>query len=289
MGAWTSALRILGRVLPVLVMVSLAAFCTQKQQAGRQAAQVGTELNELFVSEGVVSQGVPAGELPRLAQRVGAATLNRLLYQAADRYSLQALQWLVKQGADPAVAGQREALPLLLKSAQLPRLDRLGYFLELGLDPGQRSSDGRTVLHVAAAGGLDDAVLQLLLGKGLDVNEATPQGLRPLHLAAARSVVPLVSAGADLEARDHQGRTALHHAAYHGRHDVVAELLRVNASVYATDRQGRTPLHLAYLRNRSQVVDELLAAGAPQSVRDHDNRTPAELNRAAGPDPYRRP
>ena len=87
---------------------------------------------------------------------------------------------------------------------------------------------------------------------------------------------PSVS-GADVAAKDNMGRTPLHWAALEGKHEQVAELLRVGSSVFVADAKGRTPLHLAAMGRSETVIDALLAAGAPRAVRDNDNLTPREL------------
>lgn len=285
--------RLMFKLIPTLMLVGLMAWCSQGNRGRQEVMQSRVELIELFQQAGLIDQPAPEMDLTRVARQAGTSGMNRVLYDAASGSSVQALKWLVKNGADPRNIGAIEDLPLLLKAAQAPRYDRLEYFMSLGLDPLQRSRDGQTMMHVAARGGLDERVLELLRSKGLGVTDETALGQQPIHFASVKSIPVLVAAGADIEAKDINGRTALHNAAFNGRDDIVAELLRMKASVYATDKQGRTPLHLASLKYNQKVVDTLVAAGAPQAARDHNNQTPSELAPAQrrgqrGNDPYGR-
>ena len=76
-------------------------------------------------------------------------------------------------------------------------------------------------------------ILEVLLGRGYDMNAATRNGRTALSLAAAPSmgwatasfaVALLLSAQADVSAADTQGRTALHFATQEGRWDAVEML-----------------------------------------------------------------
>ena len=88
----------------------------------------------------------------------------------------------------------------------------------------------------------------------------------------------LLDAGANLEARDGQGRTPLHLTL---RPAVAKTLLDASANLEARDGQGRTPLHLATIYNKnSAVIQALLDAGANPNVKDDKGRTPLHL--AAG-------
>ena len=70
----------------------------------------------------------------------------------------------------------------------------------------------------------------------------------------------LVSAGADVNAGDENGSTALHLAVRSGNIDLVNFLLRHNARLDARDKDGQTPLHLACLsrQNRTEVLRLIL-------------------------------
>jgi ankyrin repeat protein len=78
-----------------------------------------------------------------------------------------------------------------------------------------------------------------------------------LHdLAAAGNLSGLQSAlaaGADLQARDAQGCTALHFAADRDQLETLQALLEAGADVDARDEDGQTPLHYAALCGNEAV------------------------------------
>lgn len=265
------------RLIPTVLLASLVGWCSSGNRARQEAEPIRTELAELFQSEGLIDTPINAGSLSDAAKKLGQPGLNRLLYAAAPAASLDALKWLVKNGADPKNVGTLKDLTLLQQVAKVPRYDRLEYFLALGLDPTELGRDGRNLLHVAAAGGMDERVLKLLLDKGLRLDSTTPSGASAMHFASVKSIPVLVSAGLKIDSVDEDQKTALHHAASRGASEIATELIRSNASVFAADKRGRTPLHLASMARASPVIDALLAAGAPRTARDADGNTPRDL------------
>jgi ankyrin repeat protein len=91
----------------------------------------------------------------------------------------------------------------------------------------------------------------------------------------------LLENGAEVDARDQNGRTPLHGAAL-SRSTAISYILLANlADLEPRDEEGSTPLHLAAARGRAAVVRGLLEAGADSDAKDGQGRTPPELAREA--------
>ena len=83
----------------------------------------------------------------------------------------------------------------------------------------------------------------------------------------AAAVINLLERGAEVNARDKDGDTALMFAAYKGRALVVALLLQYGANVYARARNGWTAKKAAQAGLHEHIADMLgraETAGAPQ-------------------------
>lgn len=83
----------------------------------------------------------------------------------------------------------------------------------------------------------------------------------------------LVDAGADIEARDEDGVTALSNAASMEHNQALEYLLSKGAPVNQIDRKGRTPLYMAAVVGNIDGVKLLLAKGADKSLEDTDGKT----------------
>ena len=80
-------------------------------------------------------------------------------------------------------------------------------------------------------------------------------------------------------ARDKDGSTPLHCAAWNGREDVAAILLDAGADINDHNQNGHwgtTPLHAAAHGNQKQVAALLIARGADLEARNLNGRTPLE-------------
>ena len=127
------------------------------------------------------------------------------------------------------------------------------------------------------------AEVQARLERGADLAVRTPDGLTPLHVAAAGNsrlavLGLLLEWGADVAARDMIGGTPLHWAARRARPAVLGLLLERGADVAARTTGGGTPLHWAAAQNpMPAVVALLLDRGADATAQDEDGETPVDL------------
>lgn len=127
------------------------------------------------------------------------------------------------------------------------------------------SPDGWTPLHLAAAFGGADAV-RALIDLGADPNQRSRNALdnTPLHACVAISHSPeivrmLLDAGADIDAAQHGGFTALHSAAFNGSTEVVRLLLERGANRELQTDDAQTAADLAREKGHREIA-ALLAA-----------------------------
>jgi ankyrin repeat protein len=116
------------------------------------------------------------------------------------------------------------------------------------MDKQQREQQVKAFFEAAKTG--DVAGLALALAAQVDVNEWDDDGCAAIHLAAAggheQAVQFLLGNGANLEARTNLGSTALNLAAASGSRRVVGVLIGAGARVDTPNNNYRnTPVHSA--------------------------------------------
>ena len=155
---------------------------------------------------------------------IGASVFWRAAY-ASD---VAAMKILVAAGADPN-------LPTIKPAGRA----RFGDMLETrevidqsGLPPVPVGGPSVMPLHAAAGVGYGE-------GFGANSHRFAPTGM----LAAVKYLVEELAA--DVNAADHEGNTALHHAAARGDNEMILYLVSKGANVKAVNREGRTTVDMA--------------------------------------------
>lgn len=230
--------------------------------------------------------------------------------QAARSGSVETLRLLLQEGASPHPPGgaqgyaiiEGERIPLFA-AASSGSAACVQLLLEHGANAAARDNADRTALmHVAGP-----EVIPLLVAAGCPLNACASSGWNELQIALvdrnivehnARRAAPdvadtrvyepdvqrrqlavvagLIDAGADLEACDRLGRTALLHACYYSAQPALIELLIARgADLHAIDADGRSALHVGC--HKAELIRLLVRAGIPVNGLDHQGNTPLHL------------
>nr|XP_029709274.1 ankyrin-3 isoform X6 [Aedes albopictus] len=143
-------------------------------------------------------------------------------------------------------------------------------------------------LRAARAGDLQKLIEYLETGQVTDINTCNANGLNALHLAAKDGhfeiVQELLKRGANVDNATKKGNTALHIASLAGQKEIIQLLLQYNASVNVQSQNGFTPLYMAAQENHDECVNLLLAKGANPALATEDGFTPLAVAMQQGHD-----
>ncbi len=140
---------------------------------------------------------------------------NARMASSTETRTIFTHQWLYEPGATP-----------FLRAAQSGDLTLLRLLLEHGADPSIATTNHTTPLMVASGIGWVEGVTY----------EWSPED-------TLDTVRLLIEVGADVNAVDDDGRTALHGAAHKGRNDIVRVLVDYGADLAARDYGSRDSIH----------------------------------------------
>lgn len=254
---------------------------------------------EVAVARVLLEAGIDIDALGRhVAGEHGTALMT-----AVKRGHLEMARFLLDHGADPNVGanGWQSPLPIAVRASDNLELfdllmdrgatvagdfelasarcqvDKIRRLLAAGADARRRDRDGNPPL--VALAGCGRTVIDLLIAGGAEIEGRGRNRETPLISAASAGQVDavrhLLELGADVEARDVEGKTALMFAV--GRDaklEVVEALVGAGADVHAVDGAGRNALSIAALGRARRTIEWLAARGVTE-VTDQHGWTPA--------------
>ncbi|KAG9780374.1 hypothetical protein KCU88_g3711, partial [Aureobasidium melanogenum] len=211
---------------------------------------------------------------------VDASCGARTALSAASEYGrVEAARTLIEHGADVnfLIGGYPAAMEA---AAAQNEIDVAKVLVENGAD---LIGLGASPLGRASASGHLEMV-DFLLTAGTPAVGNEEQ--RPLHNAAGfghdKVVARLLEAGADVNARAVDGRTALHDAVTSGNSRCVQLLLEAGADPNITNKGRETPLHVASRDGHEEAVGLLIAAGADLEITNRVSGTALQAAAKAG-------
>lgn len=165
------------------------------------------------------------------------------------------------------------------------------YWIAKGARTDLFDSDGRNLLHVAAASAQLNLIAKLLALQ-VDLNKRDRKGNTSLAAACdlrefgvydqsdddyAAITEMLLNAGSDPNSRNKQGQTPLMLASWSGRAACVRTLLDYKAELHSLDAKGNSALLLASDFGRTEVIEILVTHGAEINVANLRGNTPLML------------
>jgi ankyrin repeat protein len=183
------------------------------------------------------------------------------LHRASFTGQLDMVKALLERGADVNAKDEAGYTPLIISASpasgcQLPIIKLL---LEHGADPFVRTKDGDTALSLA-----------LEWGSGKDCEETirvlktamTPEVVKKAAQGDTAGLEALLAKGAEVNAQDPDGNSALIMAVSNGHLDCVRLLLSRGANANAPNADNRTPLIKAISNQAPEIVKALAEGGA---------------------------
>lgn len=261
---------------PLVAM--LALLCSAWFAVGASTAPAREPVNYKQMVEAINSgqvERLQAQLQGRSKQDINLQGRSLLMANAIGSGRPEMVQRLVQWGIDPnrsLQVGAADVTPLVLaasSNASLPVVDQL---LASGADP-NKASEGSLPLHVALSMG-HHRLAQHLLERGAQAQQPEPiAGMTALmHLAVGANDLgepqmqtllrALLARGAELNARNARGSTALHFAGAASNLTLVRLLLEAGADPNIRNDRGETALAVAQRRQQTDLVKLLLQAGA---------------------------
>ena len=208
---------------------------------------------------------------------VNHGNFNALQCAAMNEFP-EVVQVLIDAGADIDITANFDGCSPLHYACESGSLEGVKMLVRAGVGVRATNNRGQTCLvravHAARYGHIE-ALRYLVCLPEVDVNYRQAGNITALHYAVDEKprtdvVQVLIDAGADIDAKNNEGRSPLHSACASGELDVVKMLVEAGAGVRDTNGRGETCVVLAARNGHTETVRYLL--GLPEVDVNHVHR-----------------
>jgi ankyrin repeat protein len=197
------------------------------------------------------------------------------LHRAVDQGHLELAQWLVNQGAPLDLQDFQGKTPLFVAASNC-NLEICRWLLKRGAKTELANNSGHTPLlettkHFPSSG--SDPVFDLLVSSGADVHAKNKEGRGALHLTAQSGNAVIFQKMIDLGG-DPKEDGLLKIACNNGRTTVISLLMKAGCDqLEQMDKDGFTPLMSACANGHLETALFLLKCGANAKTQCHEGHT----------------
>ena len=241
--------------------------------------------NHKWISYSEIVGGRANGSFARFMARFGDSYPSPLFY-ASLWGIVETMQFLMdERSEDVNHVGGLYGSPLKAASAH-GHGEAVNLLLARGAEVDLNGGQFGTALQTAAAQG-KLKVVEILIDHSSDINLKGGWWSETPLLAASQSasrksaeaiVEQLLNAGANCNAADEKGATALHMFAANGTTSILKLLVKHQADVNHKDSQGCTPLLLAIQEGRQSAAEFLMQTGMDVNIQNNDGETALHLS-----------
>jgi cytohesin len=218
--------------------------------------------------------------------------VESLLASGADPNRKSVLHFGMVMSGPRTVDGRSSPISPLSLAVMKKQVAAIKLLLEAKADPNEMSYISawkRPIIYDALS---DPAILELFLKAGANPNVKYDEDQYqnpPLQAVVSQNQQSqaelLLAHGADVNAANKNGWTALHQAAAGGSKPIAELLIKAGARVNQRDFSGNTPLLLAVSSKHPEVAQLLLESKADPNIRDKNGQTPLDIAKTIGMQP----
>ncbi|MEZ5552689.1 MAG: ankyrin repeat domain-containing protein [Pseudomonadales bacterium] len=251
-----------------------AGHLGRRDQFGRTALMEAVEADAQPWVEALIAAGAGLNDQDPLG--------NTPLHFAVGQGNRSAVDLLLAAGADPDVAAQDGSTPLHLAVAAGDS-GLVQVLLAHAASTALRNNAGWSPASLAARS--DDGEIRAAFGvsqptgnRRLSRLAETGQSQEAFSDSARRGdwelLAQLLDRGADINATDASGYTALAHAVRHGQADTVQRLLRRGAAIGTGLPDGQSLLHIAAAASQPEALTVILTADSQVDAQNSSAQSP---------------